>query len=44
MTNYEASLKPYAKYNTRPPFDLGKSISDSGQQDTQEERIRLTIK
>ena len=44
MTNYEASLKPYAKYNTTPPFDLGKSISDSGQQDTQEERIRLTIK
>jgi len=44
MTNYEASLKPYAKYNTTPPFDLGKSVSDSGQQDTQEERIRLTIK
>jgi hypothetical protein len=44
MTNYEASLKPYAKYNTTPPFDLGKSISDSGQGDTQEKRIRLTIK
>ena len=44
MTNYEASLKPYAKYNTTPPFDLGRSVSDSGQQDAQEERIRLTIK
>tara|TARA_R100001082_G_scaffold29104_1_gene14636 strand:- start:1023 stop:2468 length:1446 start_codon:yes stop_codon:yes gene_type:complete len=44
ITNYEASLKPYAKYNTTPPFDLGKSISDSGQGDTQEKRIRLTIK
>jgi len=44
MTNYEASLKPYAKYNTTPPFDLGKSISDSGQGDTREKRIRLTIK
>tara|TARA_R100000664_G_scaffold2293_1_gene5834 strand:+ start:2901 stop:4352 length:1452 start_codon:yes stop_codon:yes gene_type:complete len=44
MTNYEASLKPYVKYNATPPFDLGKSVSDTGQQDTQEERIRLTIK
>ena len=43
MTNYEASLKPYAKYNATPPFDLGKPVSDSGQQDTQEERIRLLM-
>ena len=43
MTNYESNLTPYTRYNTKPPFELGKSTIPNYSFDGQE-RTRISMR